>query len=140
MDYFLRGVLLAFEMLGVVVAFLGLSSIFHGQSLKDVVHGIAEGRSSIALATLWLIEIAYQILALRLVVMRLHDIGVRGWWGAVGVLVLIALREIVPSGATAGWLIDAIALSFGLLVLFWRGTKGPNRFGADPRIAVRGRT
>jgi uncharacterized membrane protein YhaH (DUF805 family) len=133
-------VLLVFEMLGVVIAFLGLSSVFHGQALKDVFHGIAEGRSSITLASLWVIEIAYQILALRLVVLRLHDIGVRGWWGAVGVLALIALREILPNGAAAGWVIDAIALSFGLLVLFWRGTKGPNRFGADPRIAVRGQT
>jgi uncharacterized membrane protein YhaH (DUF805 family) len=133
-------VLLVFEMLAVVMAFFGLSSVFHNKSLNDVVHGFAEGRSSIALATLWLIEIAYQILALRLVVLRLHDIGVRGWWGAVGVLVLIALREVVPGGATAGWVIDAVALCFGLLVLFWRGTKGPNRFGADPRIAVKGRT
>jgi uncharacterized membrane protein YhaH (DUF805 family) len=94
-------------------------------------------------------------------VRRLHDLNRSGWWLsasfiliffilALGVPVGIRMAENYHGGLSltdglprAGFvMIAALVLTEGvvsLLLVFWycmRGTKGPNRFGADPLQTV----
>lgn len=61
----------------------------------------------------WVLILALVIPSLSITVRRLHDINYSGWW---------YLLVVVP---VVGFLVY-------LVLLFWRGTKGANRFGQDP--------
>ena len=103
-----------------------------------------------------IISVAVAIPCARVAVLRLHDIGVSGWW-AVGMFAFLPIelvasipdfagpraaepgleialaRSISDSGILQGaWLIGF------LFCLFWPPSRGPNRFGPDPRL--RGKT
>jgi len=56
-----------------------------------------------------LIYLAFFLPSLGVLVRRLHDVDRRGWWCLVPI--------------------------YGLVLLFYAGTPGPNRFGADPKQA-----
>jgi uncharacterized membrane protein YhaH (DUF805 family) len=77
--------------------------------------------------------------ALAIGVKRLHDRDRSGWWIALfyfGPAVLQAAQHSADSGTLASILLGlgAFAVSIWALVElgFLRGTRGPNRFGADP--------
>ena len=61
----------------------------------------------------WVYAIAMQIPVLAVMVRRLHDLNLSGWWALVWLIPFI------------DWLL--------LLWLAFPGTFGPNRFGPDPR-------
>lgn len=83
-------------------------------------------------------------------VRRLHDINKSGWWigaaliGTLGLLGLEAWQtQNLLAGATSltldyvilGWSILLLALGCYILVLsFFKGTKGANKYGAEPNI------
>ena len=65
---------------------------------------------------------------LAVTVRRLHDIGLSGWWYGLYWLVLsIALVPVLSVDSLGG--IVTVALFVATL---WPGTRGHNRFGADP--------
>lgn len=80
---------------------------------------------------------------------RLHDIGFGGGWSAVFVLLALYNAALSLTALTRGaearvaaervmwpldWLSIALALA-GLALVLAPGSKGPNRFGPDPRDA-----
>ena len=70
------------------------------------------------------------IFSLTVVVRRLHDLGYSGWWAAavyiITPLLILVLREI---GAILSMV---MLLAYCLILLFKRGTIGPNEYGPDP--------
>ncbi len=95
--------MLANIVVGVVIGLLGAATA-----------GPDGAPSTIATIVLWVYSIAILLPSLAVTVRRLHDTDRSGWW------ILISL---IP-------LIGAI-----VLIIFYvtDGTKGPNRFGADPK-------
>jgi uncharacterized membrane protein YhaH (DUF805 family) len=83
--------------------------------------------------------IAGWVSALAIGVKRLHDRDRSGWWIVVlyfGPTVLGAAQNSAESGTLASILLGLGAFAVSLWALvelgFLRGTRGPNRFGADP--------
>lgn len=65
-------------------------------------------------------------LALR----RLHDLDQPGWW-----LIGYFLGPIVPGSVTIVLaVINVYCFALSIYLLFFRGTKGPNRYGEDPIV------
>ena len=64
----------------------------------------------------WIVSIVMTILGLAVLAQRCHDIGWPGW---------LALIVLVPYLGVAFW----------LALFFIPGTRGPNRYGPDPREA-----
>lgn len=90
------------------------------------------------------VEIAMVLLMVPLFVRRLHDINCGGWLAAI-LPTVIGLQTWGQFEYNAGlqpspelpWPYNA--LHVGLVIAFWvialwPGTKGPNRFGPDPRV------
>lgn len=68
---------------------------------------------------------------------RLHDTNRTGWWMLVGIVPYVASAALLYSGnlVLAGTL-GFVALGAAILLLVFmvlEGTKGPNRFGPDPK-------
>ena len=77
----------------------------------------------------WPVMIIYALLyvgyILPAIVRRLHDCGKSGWW-VVGATVLDSiLRNVLGAGGEQ--IREIVQLAFGLFLLFWPGTKGPNK-------------
>lgn len=72
--------------------------------------------------------------SLALMIRRLHDIDRTGWWLPLGLLPFVAI-VLATRGVPMAGLLSLPAL---LLVIFWvmDGTRGPNRFGPDPKARV----
>ena len=70
-----------------------------------------------------------------LAVRRLHDQDKPGWWALLLVLptVIAWLGGKESLGAAGLIVLEAIYLG-GLVLLFWKPTDGPNRYGPDPRL------
>jgi len=82
------------------------------------IFGAMFGGFGLLLVLWWLITF---IPSLAVTVRRLHDRDMSGWW-YLGIIVLSMLPLI------------GIVASIGFLVLmFLEGTRGPNRFGPDPK-------
>lgn len=65
-------------------------------------------------------------------VRRLHDLGASGWWYLAYVVGGLALDEVPNIGTGLNSL-----LSLGWIVwMFFPGTKGPNKYGEDPKDPV----
>jgi uncharacterized membrane protein YhaH (DUF805 family) len=62
-------------------------------------------------------------------VRRLHDLGVSGWWYP-GMLVASALLGQVPDVGSG---LNSLVNLGWIVWMFMPGTKGPNRFGDDPK-------
>jgi uncharacterized membrane protein YhaH (DUF805 family) len=69
--------------------------------------------------------------SLALMVRRLHDIDRSGWWLLLGLLPAVS-AVLASRGFPAAGLLGLPSL---VLLVFWAldGTRGPNRFGADPK-------
>lgn len=68
---------------------------------------------------------------------RLHDMGYSGLW-ALGFFVLCIIGIFAGGPTINGITVVSIITSliqfiYSLVLLFWPGTKGPNRFGQDPK-------
>ncbi|WP_343519051.1 DUF805 domain-containing protein [Sphingomonas sp.] len=78
--------------------------------------------------------------ALAVTVRRLHDANRTGWWVLLPFTAIFLALIAIPLGAETH---DVMSLAIGvsvflgplalLVLLAWKGTRGPNRFGADPR-------
>ena len=117
--------------LGAISIFFVLIVINAEPHLKeDPAHFATNVRKSLVF---WVYYIPLIIASISLGVRRLHDLNLNGWWMLLG---SGALLSTVNTGNTAIDLAAAIlfyiAQLFNLFLIFFRGTKGPNRFGEDP--------
>lgn len=65
---------------------------------------------------------------------RLHDLGHSGWY-AIGIVLFSDATQIVARYHRLAALIpDLIVLAAGIVLLFARGTAGPNRYGQGPNL------
>jgi uncharacterized membrane protein YhaH (DUF805 family) len=103
------------------------------------------------------LELALLLPSLAVAFRRLHDLNRSGWWyGAMMIIWLFLIFLAIPSGVRmhenqlAGYapndgippfvlpvvvVLGIIEVLFGLMLFIWfcmRGTRGQNRFGADP--------
>lgn len=123
--------LMRLMMLGAISIFFVLIVINAEPHLKeDPAHFAVNVRKSLVF---WVYYIPLIIASVSLGVRRLHDLNLSGWWMLLG---SGALLSTVNTGNTAIDLAAAIlfyiAQLFNLFLIFFRGTKGPNRFGEDP--------
>ena len=123
--------LMRLMMLGAISIFFVLIVINAEPHLKeDPAHFATNVRKSLVF---WVYYIPLIIASISLGVRRLHDLNLSGWWMFLG---SGALLSTVNTGNTAIDLAAAIlfyiAQLFNLFLIFFRGTKGPNRFGEDP--------
>lgn len=65
-------------------------------------------------------------------VRRLHDLGFSGWW----YLAYIVSGVVLPEIPTVGDGLNTLASLGWLAWMFVPGTKGPNKFGDDPKDPV----
>ncbi|UXY16240.1 DUF805 domain-containing protein [Chitiniphilus purpureus] len=74
---------------------------------------------------------AWLWLFMRLVVFRLHDIGLSGWWGAAGLALPLVVLLI---DTQIGSIVSMVGLVGSMGLCLWPGDTGPNRFGppAEP--------
>ncbi|CDB35535.1 putative uncharacterized protein [Phascolarctobacterium sp. CAG:266] len=123
--------LMRLMMLGAISIFFVLIVINAEPHLKeDPAHFATNVRKSLVF---WVYYIPLIIASISLGVRRLHDLNLSGWWMLLG---SGALLSTVNTGNTAIDLAAAIlfyiAQLFNLFLIFFRGTKWPNRFGEDP--------
>ena len=119
--------LMRLMMLGAISIFFVLIVINAEPHLKeDPAHFATNVRKSLVF---WVYYIPLIIASISLGVRRLHDLNLSGWWMLLG---SGALLSTVNTGNTAIDLAAAIlfyiAQLFNLFLIFFRGTKGPNRF------------
>ena len=120
--------LMRLMMLGAISIFFVLIVINAEPHLKeDPAHFATNVRKSLVF---WVYYIPLIIASISLGV---RDLNLSGWWMLLG---SGALLSTVNTGNTAIDLAAAIlfyiAQLFNLFLIFFRGTKGPNRFGEDP--------
>lgn len=86
----------------------------------------------IGLVLLAVFGLATIIPSIAVGVRRLHDLNVSGWWYLAYIVGGAVVGEIPVIGPVLGPLI-----SIGFLVwMFFPGTKGPNKYGDDPKDPV----
>jgi len=83
-----------------------------------------------------LISIVMVIPYISLTVRRIHDFNLSGWWVLV-VYITKVIPLLLPDDLPVLSLIIVcinilISVAFAILLIFIRGTVGPNRFGPDP--------
>jgi uncharacterized membrane protein YhaH (DUF805 family) len=88
----------------------------------------------------WLFLLASLIPGLAVTARRLHDANRTGWWAALPFTPFFFALVLVPFGdetteSMSEWigLTGLVCPLILLVMLAWKGTSGPNRFGADPR-------
>jgi len=109
----------------------------------DDIIGPAAGTIGIIYAIFWLIML---LPSLAVTVRRLHDSNRTGWWvlgvwGPYLALIPMSVMMFLSRAGAVGFAIFAILayiaiLVFGIILLvfmFMDGTRGPNRFGPDPK-------
>ena len=107
---------------GIIEALLGLGSVLGA-------YGPLSG----------LFMVATFVPSLAVTVRRLHDTDRSGWWMLVGIIPYAFLMAAIATGnlAMVG-LVGTVALVGAIVLLVLTvldGTKGPNRFGPDPKGA-----
>ena len=125
--------------LGLIIAFVVLSIIEGILGIKGMVFGVYGPLTCL----LWLATI---VPGIAVGVRRLHDTNRTGWWIlaplAPYILILLGggLAVSSPDSPGAGGAIALIGMAgvaiLGLMLLvfyFLEGTKGPNKYGADPK-------
>ena len=137
---------LAFSILMIAVAGAGIMS-------GDPTQMVAVGGIALVLYLLYcLVGLVFFIPSLAVTVRRLHDTNRSGWWILAPVvpyvLMVVATMTLIgsvgtkPDQSTVGmmamivmvFLLAAAVLGIVLLVfLFLEGTKGPNKYGPDPK-------
>jgi uncharacterized membrane protein YhaH (DUF805 family) len=103
MQYFVFSVIV----FGFIAVFRILASAGNTAPIVDVVDAVAMFVVSLP------VTIALVIVSLSINVRRLHDLNMSGWW-------------------YLAFLIPGINVILGLILLFFKGTEGPNRYGTDP--------
>ncbi|MEA3002942.1 MAG: hypothetical protein QOH81_1730 [Sphingomonadales bacterium] len=131
------------------IAFWVLLMMIGGAALMtgDPRSAMAAGGGMMIVGALFsLVMLALIIPGIAVAVRRLHDTNRTGWWvlaPLVGYCIAFLGGAMAASGSSMGGLLVTlgmlIALGLGLTLLvfmFLEGTKGPNRYGADPKGGV----
>lgn len=80
------------------------------------------------------ITIIMLVVSISLIIRRLHDINLSGLY-YFGILIFGAICGVVTRAepqAPPAVILNSIMLIVLLLLIFWPGTKGPNKYGPDP--------
>ncbi len=120
-----------------VIALLLLNGLFLG--VQFWLTGVLDLRLSMGLRSQFdwppvqplsviIVSLAFDAGLLWLLVRRLHDADLSGWWVAA-----IYALTLMIGWAISGWIALALLLAAVLVPLFLPPSIGPNRFGADPR-------
>lgn len=153
MEYWMWIVFQVIIYIGVVM----LMMIFGGGAMMmmgDPSSAMAAGGIAMIIMGLYAIwELAVLIPSIAVAVRRLHDTNRSGWWVLAPVvpyfIALFTMFGAAASGSQSGFAAGGIigmlcilaALVLGLTVLvfmFLEGTKGPNKYGPDPKGADTG--
>ncbi|HEY0413431.1 MAG TPA: DUF805 domain-containing protein [Allosphingosinicella sp.] len=126
--------------LGLAVAMLG-SALMAGS--RGSVGGIMAvgGSAMILVVIVVIVALALFIPGLAVAVRRLHDTDRSGWWvGGYVILVIVSnvLQSVTGSGALS-LILSLVTLVYAITLLVFYcldGTKGPNKYGPDPKGQV----
>lgn len=141
----------------IYVAVMVLTMIFGGGAMMmmgDPTSAMAAGGIIMVILGLYFIwELAVLIPSIAVGVRRLHDTNRSGWWILAPIapylVAIVSMMGAATSGSQGGMAAGGIitlvcmlaALVLGLTVLvfmFLEGTKGPNKYGPDPKGADTG--
>lgn len=129
------------------VVLFGLFMVMAGSILLSAFSGsptgvfAAGGTAMILGALMCILWLALLIPSLAVGVRRLHDTERSGWWLG-GYLILVVVSNVLRSSTGSAGLSMVLSLvtlvyAIALLVfMFLEGTKGPNKYGPDPKGGV----
>ncbi|HEV2864980.1 MAG TPA: DUF805 domain-containing protein [Allosphingosinicella sp.] len=135
----------------IVIGFVVLMMILGGAAILGAGSNpgamVAAGGAVLVLYLLYaLVSLALFIPSLAVTIRRLHDTDRSGWWVMLfwgPYLLSIVLTFALAAGSSDPTTLGAVNLILGLMMLvggivllvflFLEGTRGPNRFGADPK-------
>ena len=137
--WFLFQVLLHLTFLILIMASVG-TAILSG----DPTQALAGAGSALVLYVIWgLVSLAFFIPNLAVTIRRLHDSDRSGHWVLLFWAPYLVLFAMGFMGASNGGALESIlglaVLGGGLVLLvfmFFEGTKGPNKYGQDPKGGV----
>jgi uncharacterized membrane protein YhaH (DUF805 family) len=131
------------------VAFWVLLMMVGGAAMMsgDPRSALAAGGGMMIIAALFsLVWLALLIPGIAVAVRRLHDTNRTGWWllaPLAGYCIAFLGAAMAASGSSMGGLLATLGMiiAFGLgltllVFMFLEGTKGPNRYGPDPKGGV----
>ncbi|HMC91839.1 MAG TPA: DUF805 domain-containing protein [Allosphingosinicella sp.] len=140
-----------FQML-VMMAFWVLMLVTLGSAAMSTARGsptglmAAGGAALVIWGVMMLVWLAFIIPGLAVAVRRLHDTNRSGWWilaPIAGYVIMFIGISMAAGGSSIGGLLTAVGgiaaliLAIMLLVfMFLEGTKGPNKYGPDPKGQV----
>jgi uncharacterized membrane protein YhaH (DUF805 family) len=125
----------------------GLFMVMAGSALLSAAGGspaglfAAGGTAMVLLLVMCVIWLALLIPSLAVGVRRLHDTERSGWWLG-GYLILIVISNVLRSSmgsAGLAMVLSIVTLIYAITLLVFmclEGTKGPNRYGPDPKGGV----
>lgn len=120
-EYFVRCLLLGpLYVIAATIATMGYVAISKGSG-SLVSYAMLIGCGALAALAYWRIIMAY--------VKRLHDLGWSGW---LSLLMVFSNAPELLHNKTLTLVGLIFLLIFSLILLFKRGTKGPNAYGQDP--------
>lgn len=126
--------LMRLMMLGAISIFFVLIVINAEPHLKeDPAHFSENVRRSLVF---WVYYIPLIIASISLGVRRLHDLNLNGWWMLLGAGAMLGSTDFGNSQINlAAAILFYVAQLFNVFLIFFRGTKGANRYGEDPIAA-----
>ncbi len=136
--FVLLNILVSF-VLSIIDSVLGLGGHINDYATHGA-NGFAAGAYSRGglLSAIWSLAILVPSLAVS--VRRLHDIDRSGWWLLAPILpVMLGMIFLFLSSFLLGGLLMAAWVIVVIVLLVWLcmdGTRGPNRFGPDPKSVI----
>ncbi len=81
----------------------------------------------------WVVYIPLIIAGISLMVRRLHDMNMSGWWAVLSVGAFLGGTDFGNTGMNLiASALGVVAQMFNIVLLVRRGTRGANRYGEDP--------
>lgn len=132
--YTLGLVLLYFVMFVVMIA-LGGSALMSGASDPTAMTAVIMSLGAFGIV-FGLVYLALLIPTLAVTIRRLHDTDRTGWWVAAPIGVVVVMAIVGDSSSALNLILSLVYAAVGIALLvfmFLDGTKGPNRYGEDPK-------
>ena len=129
------GVVILFIVLSILMVITGGSAIMAAASNPAASGGALAAMGVFGIIIL-VVSLALIIPSLAVGVRRLHDIDRTGWWLALPIGIAVLTGLVGSSSATLAMILNLLYLASAILLLVFyciEGTKGPNRFGEDPK-------
>ena len=129
------------------IVLFGLFMVLAGSAILAAAGGsptgifAAGGTAMILVLLLCVVWLALLIPSLAVAVRRLHDTERSGWWVG-GYIILAVVSNVVRSStgsAGLGALLSIVTLVYAIALLVFMcldGTRGPNKYGPDPKGGV----